>query len=91
MIKYYKFGFGRVTDYVNEEIRLKRISREKAIDLVEKYDDSCSDDYIQSFCSYIDITTDEFWKKVYESVNQDLFKINKDGKITRRFKIGVGL
>jgi N-acetyl sugar amidotransferase len=91
MIKYYKFGFGRVTDYVNEEIRLKRISREKAIDLVEKYDDSCSDDYIESFCSYIDITTDEFWKKVYESVNQDLFKINKDGKITRRFKIGVGL
>lgn len=91
MIKYYKFGFGRVTDYVNEEIRLKRISREKAIDLVEKYDDSCSDDYIESFCSYIDITTDEFWKKVYESVNQDLFKINKDGKITRRFKVGVGL
>ena len=91
MIKYYKFGFGRVTDYVNEEIRLKRISREKAIDLVEKYDDSCSNDYIESFCSYIDITTDEFWKKVYESVNKDLFKINKDGKITRRFKIGVGL
>jgi hypothetical protein len=91
MIKYYKFGFGRVTDYVNEEIRLKRISREKAIDLVEKYDDSCSDDYIESFCSFIDITTDEFWKKVYESVNQDLFKINKDGKITRRFKVGVGL
>jgi len=91
MIKYYKFGFGRVTDYVNEEIRLKRISREKAIDLVEKYDDSCSDDYIESFCSFIDITIDEFWKKVYESVNQDLFKINKDGKITRRFKVGVGL
>ncbi len=28
MIKYYKFGFGRVTDYVNEEIRLGRLTRE---------------------------------------------------------------
>ena len=27
MIKYYKFGFGRATDYVNEEIRAKRITQ----------------------------------------------------------------
>lgn len=63
MIKYYKFGFGRVTDYVNEEIRLGRLSRESAKILVEKYDNSCSDTYIDSFCSYIGISTEYFGKK----------------------------
>ena len=38
MIKYYKFGFGRTTDYVNEEIRLGRMSRDEGIALVEQYD-----------------------------------------------------
>ena len=40
MIKYFKYGFGRVSDYVNEEIRLGRISREEGIKLAEKYDAS---------------------------------------------------
>ena len=40
MIKYYKFGFGRVTDYVNEEIRLGRMSRDYGISLVEQHDDA---------------------------------------------------
>ena len=30
MIKYYKFGFGKVSDYCNEEIRLERLTREEA-------------------------------------------------------------
>ena len=33
MIKYYKFGFGRVTDYVNEAIRLGIMNREEGIAL----------------------------------------------------------
>jgi N-acetyl sugar amidotransferase len=91
MIKYYKFGFGRVTDYVNEEIRLGRMTRESAINLVEQYDDACSNQYIASFSNYIGITVDTFWKKVFASVNQDLFEIHSNGKISRKFKVGVGL
>ena len=91
MIKYYKFGFGRVTDYVNEEIRLGRMTREYGIDLVEKYDDSCSDEYIDSFCSYIGISTRYFWDKVHASLNRDLFTIENDGSIRRKYKVGVGL
>ena len=34
MIKYYKYGFGKVTDYVNEDIRLGRLNREDAIEIV---------------------------------------------------------
>jgi N-acetyl sugar amidotransferase len=90
MIKYYKFGFGRTTDYVNEEIRLSRISREEAISLVEQFDDCCSDEYIKSFCDYIGITFEQFWDQVHANVNRELFDI-KDGKIIRRFKVGEGL
>ncbi|WP_421956086.1 N-acetyl sugar amidotransferase [Polaromonas sp.] len=91
MIKYYKFGFGRVTDYVNEEIRLGRITREHAIDLVERYDDACSDEYITSFCDYIGISAEDFWAQVRGSVNRELFDVDASGRITRRFRVGVGL
>jgi N-acetyl sugar amidotransferase len=91
MIKYYKFGFGRVTDYVNEEIRLSRMTRAYGIELVEQYDDSCSEEYIESFCTYIGISVKQFWGKVHSSVNRDLFTIEHDGTIRRKFKVGVGL
>ncbi|TYQ28934.1 N-acetyl sugar amidotransferase [Pseudanabaena sp. UWO311] len=91
MIKYYKFGFGRVTDYVNEEIRLGRMTREQGISVVEKYDNACSDEYIESFCTYIDISVNEFWDQVYASVNLHLFSVEPNGAILRKFKVGVGL
>ena len=91
MIKFYKFGFGRVTDYVNEEIRLGRITRCEAIKLVENYDDSCGVQYIESFSDYIGITVAEFWEKVRSSVNKELFDIDLNGRIIRKFKVGVGL
>ncbi len=70
MIKYLKYGFGRITDYVNEDIRLKRITREQGIELVKKYDGKCSPKYIQSFCDYIGISVEEFWKIVDNCVNR---------------------
>lgn len=91
MIKYYKFGFGRVTDYCNEEIRMGRITREQGIALVETYDDSCSDDYIAQFSEYIGIGVDQFWTQVRQSVNRDLFDVRTDGRIERKYKVGVGL
>lgn len=91
MIKYYKFGFGRVTDYANEEIRLGRMSREQGISLVEQYDDACSPNYIEGFSDYIGISVAQFWDKVYASVNTELFNIQPGGRITRKFKVGVGL
>jgi len=91
MIKYYKFGFGRVTDYVNEEIRIGRMTRARAIELVELFDDSCAPSYIESFCAFIDITPRAFWTQVRAAVNRDLFSVAADGAIARRFRVGVGL
>lgn len=91
MIKYYKFGFGRVTDYVNEEIRHGKLSRDEGIRLVRAYDDSCSPEYIRAFSDYIGISVDDFWNQVHASVNRDLFDLHSDGRITRKFEVGVGL
>jgi N-acetyl sugar amidotransferase len=91
MIKYYKFGFGRVTDYVNEEIRLGRISRSRGIELVERYDDAQDAGYIQRYCDYLSISVADFWKKVHASVNRELFQIHANGRIERKYKVGVGL
>lgn len=91
MIKYYKFGFGRVTDYVNEGIRHGEMTRSYGIELVSNYDDACSSEYIESFCDYIQISKIEFWNKVYKSVNQRLFNINTNGKIEPKFIVGIGI
>lgn len=91
MIKFYKFGFGRVTDYVNEEIRLGRLSREQGIHLVEQYDDSCAPSYIEAFADYIGISIETFWQQVHASVNRQLFDVHADGRITRKFTVGIGL
>lgn len=91
MIKYLKFGFGRVTDYLNEDIRNGRMSREEAIDIADKYDGTCADKYIQSFCDYIQISVEQFWAQVDKSVNPLLFEKIKPGIYKKKFKVGTGL
>ena len=91
MIKYYKFGFGRATDYVNEWIRKGRITREEAIEIVEKYDGACSDENISSFCDFISISKNEFWEVVNFNTNKDLFRITPGIRPTKTFRVGMNL
>lgn len=91
MIKYLKFGFGRVTDYVNEDIRNGRMSRDQAIELTKNFDGKCSSKYIQSFCEYINITEEEFWRVIDPFVNKKLFDKVSIGKYQPRFEVGIGL
>jgi len=91
LIKYYKFGFGRVTDYVNEDIRLGRMSRDEGIAIVEKYDDAHDEKYIKDYCDYLSISVDLFWEKIRAATNKELFSVETDGAISRKFEVGVGL
>ena len=91
MIKYLKFGFGRITDYVNEDIRNGRITRDDAIELCDRYDGTCSPHYIESFCRYIGISVDEFWAQVDKSVNPLLFEKTGTGRYKKKFTVGIGL
>lgn len=105
LLKYYKFGFGGVTDEISivmreekitpEEVSIilngERLTRENAIKLIGKYDGKCSDSYIKNFCDYIGITIDEFWNHVDNHiVNKKLFKKDKtSGKWVPRFEVGA--
>jgi len=64
MLKSVKFGFGQCMDHTCYDLREGRISRNEAIELVKKYDGKCSNEYIEKFCNYIDISKDEFWENV---------------------------
>lgn len=91
MIKYLKFGFGRITDYANEDIRLGRMTRNEAIKIVERFDGNCSPIFIKSFCDFIEISVDEFWEIVDIGVNKNLFKKTGKGKYEKLFKVGENI
>lgn len=74
MLKYYKLGFGRASDFVNEEIRCGRITRREGAVLVQRYDGICDDKFVASFCRYVDISIADFWAQVHKAANPLLFK-----------------
>ena len=69
MMKYLKFGFGKVTEYVCESIRMGVISRDEGIPIVEKYDGKISAHHVSTFCAYIGISESEFWNVARSAVN----------------------
>lgn len=88
MIKYLKYGFGRTSDYVNEAIRMGRMTREEAIAMAKRYDGKCARRYILSFCEYIEITEAQFWETVDRFVNRKLFEKNASGVWQPKFEVG---
>lgn len=88
MIKYYKFGFGRATDQMNELIRSGQISRNEAIKIVEQMDGKCDDTIILKYCQYVAIEVEDFWNIVYKFVNWKLFKMSDGYRPIRNFIVG---
>ena len=80
-----------MTDYVNEEIRLGRLTRAEGIQIVNRYDDAQDFVYVKNYCDYLSISINDFWNQVYKAVNLKLFSIDQDGRIHRKFTVGVGL
>ena len=88
--KYYKYGFGRVSDYINEDIRNNLIDRNKAIKILEKYDGNCSQKYVVSFCEYLNISQDFFGRQLRSLQIKNYLKLKK-GRPVPKFKVGVGI
>ncbi len=89
MIKYRKFGFGKTTEIVSEEIRLGRMTRSQAIELVKKYDGQCADKFIHEFCAYLEISLEQFWQTVDSFTNKELFEKDKNGSWVLKYEVGV--
>jgi N-acetyl sugar amidotransferase len=80
MIKYYKFGFGFVTDETSYLIREGKMTRDEAIVLVKKYDGKCGNEYLMDFCDYIGIAVEEFWGAIDPFINRELFEKDVETK-----------
>ena len=87
MLKYFKFGFGKATDEVCEMIRVGEISRDDGVAMVRRLDGKCHESYIELFCKYLNITTDEFWKIADSFRNPDLWEQEKK-KWVPKFIVG---
>jgi N-acetyl sugar amidotransferase len=77
MLKYLKFGFGQVTDQTAEAVRLKMMTRKKAIEFVKKYDGKCAERFIKNFCDYLGISRKKFWEVAESYRNKDIWRKNE--------------
>lgn len=87
MLKYYKFGFGFATDEACYDIREGRLTRDDAKWYVREYDGKCGQQYIEQFCRYIDISTQEFWRVTEKFINKKLFA-KDETKWIPKFQVG---
>lgn len=91
MMKYYKFGFGKVTDYMNEQIRSQRVSRTDAIPAVEALDGACDTAIVVDFCSWLGIDWIDFWRTVRAFSHSELFRWETGtSRPAPRFIVGIG-
>lgn len=76
-MKWYKFGISRLWDNLSIEIREKRISRNKAIDIIRKKDHILPKTEIKNFCNYLNISTNDFFKIAEKHRNKKIWFLNK--------------
>lgn len=91
MIKWFKFGFSQGTEEANALIRAGLITREQGVEIAQRLDGACDDAYIESFCTYIGLTLDEFWGEVRRWVNRELFDVPSTGRPVPKFVPGTDL
>jgi N-acetyl sugar amidotransferase len=63
-LTFIKFGIGRATYDSAQEVRNGKITRDEAVNLVDKFDGEFPQKYLREFCEYINITEKEFFKIV---------------------------
>jgi len=81
--KFLKYGFGRATDHASIEIREGRITREKGLELVKKYEGKIPTKYLKDFLSDADLTEEQFYEICDKFTDKKLFKINSNNELIK--------
>ena len=85
-MKLLRLGYSKVTDHASREIRLKRLTREDGISLVNKYQYIVPKD-IDLFCNWIDIPKKKLLLKLEKIRNPMLWKKNKKGNWRLKYSV----
>lgn len=71
---YLKFGFGRATQDAGIEIRRGSMTRDQAINLVQMYDNTYPNEYIDTYLNYYQMKKKEFDEVLDRYANKELFE-----------------
>jgi|TARA_B100001175_G_C19471722_1_gene622132 N-acetyl sugar amidotransferase len=84
-MKYFKFGFTRTQDNLSIEVRNKRLTRTKAISILNKYGEDKPNKDINLFCKYLGIEVKIFDKIVEKFRNKKIWtKKNNKWKLKNK-------
>jgi N-acetyl sugar amidotransferase len=86
-LMYLKFGFGRTTSEIGNEIRRGAMGRSQAINIVKKFDGEFPLKHIEAYLSYYAMTLEEFNTIIDKWANKELFE-KSNGYWKPRFTIG---
>ncbi len=78
-LKWYKFGFTRLSDNLSLEIRNGRIVREEALEILRRAGDQTPHADIEKFCAFAEISKDRFFSIAEKFRNLDIWKKTSDG------------
>ena len=75
-VKYLKYGYGKCTDHASRDIRLGRLSRKKAINLIKQYD-SLKPDNTKIFLEWLGVSENKFYRNINNFRDPKIWKSNK--------------
>jgi N-acetyl sugar amidotransferase len=87
MLKYFKYGFGKITDQASEAIRLGMMTRAEAVDLANRYDGRCAPRYINQFCQYLQISERQFWDVADKLRHPDIWEKDTRGEWRKKMAL----
>jgi len=77
-IKFRKWGYGKVTDHATRELRLKRLTREEGIALIERYGKVVPND-TSLFLSWLGMSEDTLWGHIDEHRDPAIWRREPSG------------
>ena len=85
-IKFLKYGYGKVTDHVCRDIRLKRITREQGIKLVQEFQ-HIEPHTLNKFLEWVNLSKEEFMTSINPFRDKTVWKETSNGQFVLRDSI----
>lgn len=82
-MKYLKYGYGRATDQLCNEIRNGQMDRNKAFELAKKLEGKLPKKYVSDYLEFIGCSEKEYHNTLDKFTNKKIFETDKNGNLIR--------